>query len=204
MNIPSLYGSRSFYDTTSALNGIPFANPATCGVMGTMRDQTLGANLRSCGLGANLRSCGLGAYPDYGNIGYANRIYSVGSWDAIFDAAKQGLGNVIDRFADPLNQLVDALVGQGQRKLLESQGYVFLEPVEVTYKGALTQGMKVKNKNGQFEVLLKNGSLIPFTTDIAAVTRKVDLKTGLTTGQTAGIAIAVAAVALIFILSRRR
>jgi len=195
MNIPSLYGSRAFYDTTSALNGIPFANPTTCGVMGTMRDQSLGANLASCGLGA---------YPDYGNIGYANRIYSVGSWDAIFDAAKQGLGNVIDRFADPLNQLVDALVGQGQRKLLESQGYVFLEPVEVTYKGALTQGMKVKNKNGQFEVLLKNGSLIPFTSDIAAVTRKVDIKTGLTTGQTAGIAIAVAAVALVFILSRRR
>jgi len=81
---------------------------------------------------------------------------------------------------------------------------VFLDPVEVTYKGALTQGMKVKNKNGQFEVLLKNGSLIPFTSDIAAVTRKVDLKTGLTTGQTAGIAIAVAAVALVFILSRRR
>ena len=195
MNIPSLYGSRAFYDTTSALNGIPFANPTTCGVMGTMRDQSLGANLASCGLGA---------YPDYGNIGYANRIYSVGSWDAIFDAAKQGLGNVIDRFADPLNQLVDALVGQGQRKLLESQGYVFLEPVEVTYQGALTQGMKVKNKNGQFEVLLKNGSLIPFTSDIAAVTRKVDIKTGLTTGQTAGIAIAVAAVALVFILSRRR
>ena len=195
MNIPSLYGSRAFYDTTSALNGIPFANPSTCGVMGTMRDQSLGSNLASCGLGA---------YPDYGNIGYANRIYSVGSWDAIFDAAKQGLGNVIDRFADPLNQLVDALVGQGQRKLLESQGYVFLEPVEVTYKGALTQGMKVKNKNGQFEVLLKNGSLIPFTSDIAAVTRKVDIKTGLTTGQTAGIAIAVAAVALVFILSRRR
>lgn len=195
MNIPSLYGSRAFYDTTSALNGIPFANPTTCGVMGTMRDQSLGANLASCGLGA---------YPDYGNIGYANRIYSVGSWDAIFDAAKQGLGNVIDRFADPLNQLVDALVGQGQRKLLESQGYVFLEPVEVTYKGALTQGMKVKNKNGQFEVLLKNGSLIPFTSDIAAVTRKVDIKTGLTTGQTAGIAIAVAALALVFILSRRR
>lgn len=195
MNIPSLYGSRAFYDTTSALNGVPFANPSTCGVMGTMRDQSLGSNLASCGLGA---------YPDYGNIGYANRIYSVGSWDAIFDAAKQGLGNVIDRFADPLNQLVDALVGQGQRKLLESQGYVFLEPVEVTYKGALTQGMKVKNKNGQFEVLLKNGSLIPFTSDIAAVTRKVDIKTGLTTGQTAGIAIAVAAVALVFILSRRR
>jgi hypothetical protein len=195
MNIPSLYSSRAFYDTTSALNGIPFANPSTCGVMGTMRDQSLGANLASCGLGA---------YPDYGNIGYANRIYSVGGWEEIWDAAKQGLGNVIDRFADPLNQVVDALVGQGQRKLLESQGYVFLEPVEVTYKGALTQGMKVKNKNGQFEVLLKNGSLIPFTSDIAAVTRKVDLKTGLTTGQTAGIAIAVAAVALIFILSRRR
>jgi hypothetical protein len=195
MNIPSLYSSRAFYDTTSALNGIPFANPSTCGVMGTMRDQSLGANLASCGLGA---------YPDYGNIGYANRIYSVGGWEDLWDAAKQGLGNVIDRLADPLNQVVDALVGQGQRKLLESQGYVFLEPVEVTYKGALTQGMKVKNKNGQFEVLLKNGSLIPFTSDIAAVTRRVDLKTGLTTGQTAGIAIAVAAVALVIILSRRR
>jgi len=104
MNIPSLYGSRAFYDTTSALNGVPFANPSTCGVMGTMRDQTLGANLRSCGFGA---------YPDYGNIGYANRIYSVGGWEEIWDAAKQGLGNVIDRFADPLNQVVDALVGQG-------------------------------------------------------------------------------------------
>jgi len=174
-------------------------------VMGTMRDNTLGANLASCGLGANLASCGLGAYPDYGNIGYANRIYSVGSWDAIWDAAKQGLGNVIDRFAEPLNQVVDALVGQGQRKLLEKQGYVFLEPVEVTYQGALTQGMKVKNKNGQFEVLLKNGTLIPFTSSIAAVTRSVDLKTGLTTGQTVGIAaIAVAAVVLVVVLSRRR
>jgi LPXTG-motif cell wall-anchored protein len=52
---------------------------------------------------------------------------------------------------------------------------------------------------------LKDGNEVPFTTSVAAQTKTVDIKTGLTTGQTAGIAVGVVALAaLFFFMSKRR
>lgn len=190
MNIPSLYGDRAFYDTTSALNGIPFANPRTCGVMGTVRDNTLGANLASCGLGA---------YPDYGNIGYANRIYSTGDW---FDKV---LETVKDVAAPTAANLLDTLLQKGFTAARKAMGYTMLEVIQISQGGRTVFGQKAKKPDGTFVVILADGSEIPFTSDVAAASKTVNPTTGLTTGQTIGIAaIAVAAVVLVVVLSRRR
>ena len=81
-----------------------------------------------------------------------------------------------------------------------------LGPVTVMINGIETSGIKASKKDGSFVILLKDGSEIPFTSAIAAQTRTVDLKTGLTTGQTAGIAVAAVAVIglLFFFMSKRR
>lgn len=180
MNIPSLYGSRSFYDTTSALNGVPFANPRTCGVMGTLKG-----------------SC-LGAYPDYGNIGYANRIYSTGGW---FDDL---LGTTRDVLAPTAANLLDTLLQKGFTAARKAAGYTMLEVVQIQQSGRTVFGQKAKKPDGTFVVILADGSEIPYTADVAAVSRTVSPTTGLTTGQTAGIAVAVAAAAIFFFMSRRR
>ena len=184
MIVPSLYANKAFYDSTSALSGNPFSNNSTCGVSGTMRD------------------CGLAAFPG-GNIGYANRIEGVNGWLDIFSEAA---GNLIDRAAPILNQAFDAFLGQGKVKVLEAAGYKMLGPVTVMINGIETSGIKASKKDGSFVILLKDGSEIPFTSAIAAQTRTVDLKTGLTTGQTAGIAVAAVAVIglLFFFMSKRR
>jgi len=183
MTVPSLYGNKAFYDSTSALSGNPFTSNRTCGVSSTLRD------------------CGLAAFPG-GNIGYANRVEGTG--DAL-DLLSQAAGNVIDRLAPVLNRAVDALLGQGQTKLLESLGYKMLGPVTTVINGVETQGVKAQKKDGSFVILLKDGVEVPFTTAVAAQTRIVDLKTGLTTAQTTGIAVgAVALVALFFFMSKRR
>lgn len=184
MIVPSLYSNKAFYDSTSALNGNPFANPRTCGMSGTMRD------------------CGLAAFPG-GNIGYANRIEGVNGW---LDVLSELAGNVIDRAAPILNQAFDAFLGQGKVKVLEAAGYKMLGPVTVMINGIETSGIKASKKDGSFVILLKDGSEIPFTSSVAAQTRTVDLKTGLTTGQTAGIAVAAVAVIglLFFFMSKRR
>jgi len=183
MTVPSLYSSKAFYDSTSALSGNPFSNNSTCGVSST------------------LRGCGLAAFPG-GNIGYANRIEGTGDW---LDVLSQAAGNIIDRAAPILNQAVDALLGQGQTKLLEAAGYKMLGPVTTVINGVETQGVKAQKKDGSFVIILKGGNEVPFTSAVAAQTRIVDLKTGLTTAQTTGIAVgAVALVALFFFMSKRR
>lgn len=191
MNIPSLYGSRAFYDSTSALNA--FCSPCTRGVSST---------LRSCDLGSNLASAGLGANPAFGNIGYANRISGTGDWTEWLGNA---VGNVIDRAAPILNQAFEAFLGQGKMAVLKAAGYTFLGPVTTVINGVETPGIKAQKKDGSFVIVLKDGNEVPFTSQVAAQTKVVDVKTGLTTGQTAGIAVAaVAAVALLFFLSKRR
>jgi len=183
MNVPSLYGNKAFYDSTSALSGNPFCSNSTCGMSGTLKD------------------CGLAAFPG-GNIGYANRIEGTGDW---LDVLSQTAGNLIDRAAPVLNQAFDALLGQGQTKILEAAGYKMLGPVTTIVNGVEEPGIKAQKKDGSFIILLKGFREIPFTSAVAAQTRTVDLKTGLTTGQTAGIAVAVVAVvALLFFMSKRR
>jgi hypothetical protein len=192
MTVPSLYSARAFYDSTSALNGNPFYNPRTCGVFGTMRGSSLGSNLSTCGLGA---------FPG-GNIGYANRIEGTGDWTEWLGNA---VGNVIDRAAPILNQAFDAFLGQGKVKLLEAAGYKMLGPVTTVINGVETPGIKAQKADSSFVIVLKDGSEVPFTSVVAAQTKNVDVKTGLTTGQTAGIAVvAVAAIAIFYFMSKRR
>jgi LPXTG-motif cell wall-anchored protein len=53
--------------------------------------------------------------------------------------------------------------------------------------------------------MLADGTEIPYTSDVAKQTLVVDPKTGFTTGQTAGIAVAaIAAVALLYFITKRR
>jgi LPXTG-motif cell wall-anchored protein len=184
MIVPSLYANKAFYDSTSALSGNPFSNNSTCGVSGTLKD------------------CGLAAFPG-GNIGYANRIEGVNGW---FDIFSEFAGNVIDRAAPVLNQAFDALLGQGQTKVLEAAGYKMLGPVTTIVNGVEEAGIKAQKKDGSFIILLKGFREVPFTSAVAAQTRTVDPKTGLTTGQTLGIGVGVvAAVALLFFfMSKRR
>ena len=192
MNVPNLYSSSAFYDTTSALSANPFVNPRTCGMSGTMRG--------SC-LASNLSTCGLGDFPG-GNIGYANRIEGTNDW---VDVLSQAAGNLIDRAAPVLNQAFDALLGQGQTKLLEASGYKMLGPVTTIVNGVEEAGIKAQKKDGSFIILLKGFREVPFTSAVAAQTRTVDSTTGLTTGQTAGIAVGVIALAaLFFFMSKRR
>ena len=193
MNVPNLYSSAAFYDTTSALSANPFVNPRTCGMSGTMRG--------SC-LASNLSTCGLGDFPG-GNIGYANRIEGVNGWLDIFSELT---GNLIDRAAPVLNQAFDALLGQGQTKVLEAAGYKMLGPVTTIVNGVEEAGIKAQKKDGSFIILLKGFREVPFTSAVAAQTRTVDPKTGLTTGQTASIAVAAVAVIglLFFFMSKRR
>jgi hypothetical protein len=184
MIVPSLYANKAFYDSTSALSGNPFTSNSTCGVSGTLKD------------------CGLAAFPG-GNIGYANRIEGTSGW---LDVLSELAGNVIDRASPIFNQAFDAFLGQGKVKVLEAAGYKMLGPVTVMINGIETSGIKASKKDGSFVILLKDGSEIPFTSAVAAQTRTVDLKTGLTTGQTAGIAVAAVAVIglLFFFMSKRR
>ena len=184
MIVPSLYANKAFYDSTSALSGNPFSDNSTCGMSGTLKD------------------CGLAAFPG-GNIGYANRIEGVNGW---FDIFSEFAGNVIDRAAPVLNQAFDALLGQGQTKVLEAAGYKMLGPVTTIVNGVEEAGIKAQKKDGSFIILLKGFREVPFTSAVATQTRTVDPKTGLTTGQTLGIGVGVvAAVALLFFfMSKRR
>lgn len=192
MNVPNLYTSRAFYDSTSALSGNPFVNPRTCGVSGTLRG--------SC-LSSNLSTCGLGEFPG-GNIGYANRLEGVSGWT---DWVSEAIGNVITNVTPTVQQAFESFLGTGKQKLLEASGYKMLGPVMITRNGVETPGIKAQKKDGSFVVILKDGSEVPFTSTVAAQTRVVDPTTGLTTGQTAGIAVGVVALAaLFFFMSKRR
>lgn len=181
MNIPSLYGSRAFYDSTSALNGIPFANPRTCGVMGTLKG-----------------SC-LAGFPTAGNLGYANRLETMDGW---FDDL---LGTTRDVLAPTAANLLDTLLQKGFTAARKAAGYTMLEVVQIQQGNQIVYGQKAKKPNGTFVVILADGSEVPFTGEIAAASRTVNPTTGLTTGQTAGLAVgAVALVALFLFMSKRR
>jgi hypothetical protein len=189
MNVSNLYTSKAFYDSTSALGGNPFVNPRTCGVSGTLRGSCLAS------------TCGLGDFPG-GNIGYANRIEGTAGWT---DWVSEAIGNVISNVTPTIQQAFDAFLGTGKQKLLEAAGYKMLGPVMINRNGVETPGIKAQKKDGSFVVILKDGSEVPFTSAVAAQTKTVDITTGLTTGQTAGLALgAVALVALFYFMSKRR
>ena len=181
MTVPSLYSAKAFYDSTSALNGNPFVNNSTCGVSST------------------LRCCGLGDYPQYGNIGYANRIEATGNWFTDI------LGTVRDVVAPTAANLLDTLAQKGFTAARKAAGYTLMEVVQIQQGGQTVFGQKAKKPNGSFVVILADGSEIPYTTEVAAASKSVSPITGLSTGQTAGIAVAaVAALALLFFMSKRR
>ena len=183
MTVPSLYSAKAFYDSTSALSGNPFVNNSTCGVSSTLRD------------------CGLAAFPG-GNIGYANRIEGTGDF---FDDLKSVGKNILGFVAPSVGSAVEQLIGQARKLGLEKAGYKFLEVVQISYQGKPTAGTKVKKPDGSFVVMLADGTEIPYTSDVAKQVLTVDPKTGFTTGQTAGIAVAaIAAVALLYFISKRR
>lgn len=188
MNVPNLYSSKAFYDSTSALNGNPFVNPYTCGVSGTMRGCTLSAN------------------PAFGNIGYANRIEGVnGFWDALTGGAKDVATNILGFIAPTVGSAVEQLIGQGRKLGLEKLGYQFLEVVQVPYQGKTVPGTKVKKPDGSFVVMLSDGTEIPYTSDVAKSVQTVNPQTGLPAGAAAGLAVgAVALVALFLFMSKRR
>jgi len=181
MTVPSLYANKSFYDSTSALSGNPFTSNSTCGVCGTLKD------------------CGLGAFPG-GNIGYANRIEATSGW---FDDI---LGTVRDVVAPTAANLIDTLAQKGFTAARKASGYTLMEVVQIRQGNQTVFGQKAKKPNGTFVVILPDGSEVPFTSEIAAASRAVDPRTGLSTGQTAGIAVAAVAVIglLFFFMSKRR
>ena len=196
MNVPNLYASKAFYDSTSALNGNPFVNPRTCGVSGTLRG--------SC-LASNLSTCGLGAFPG-GNIGYSNRIE--GTSDFLSDlatGAKNVATNVLGFIAPTVGSAVEQLIGSARKTGLEKLGYTFLEVVQIPYQGKTVPGTKVKKPDGTFVVMLSDGTEIPYTSDLARSTQTVNPQTGLPAGAAAGLAVGVVALAaLFFFMSKRR
>lgn len=193
MNLPNLYTTRAFYDSTSALNANPFVNPRTCGVSGTLRGSCLGATL------------GMNAFPG-GNIGYANRIEGVnGFFDTLLGGAKDVATNVLGFIAPTVGSAVEQLLGTARKAGLEKIGYQFLEVVQIPYQGKVVPGTKVKKPDGTFVVMLSDGTEIPFTTDVARNVQTVNPQTGLPAGAAAGLAVgAVALAALFFFMSKRR
>jgi hypothetical protein len=180
MTVPSLYSAKAFYDSTSALSGNPFCNNSTCGVSGTLRD------------------CGLAAFPG-GNIGYANRIEATGNWFTDI------LGTVRDIVTPTAANLLDTLAQKGFTAARKAAGYTMLEVVQIQQGGQTVFGQKAKKPNGNFVVILADGSEVPFTSEVASASKTVNPATGLSTGQTAGIAVAaIAAVALLYFISKRR
>ena len=187
MNVPNLYSSKAFYDSTSALNGNPFVNPRTCGVAGTLRG-----------------SC-LAAFPG-GNIGYANRIEGVdGIIDTLVGGAKDVATNVLGFIAPTVGSAVEQLIGSARKTGLEKIGYQFMEVVQIPYQGKMVPGTKVRKPDNTFVVMLSDGTEIPFTADVARTTQTVNPQTGLPAGAAAGLAVgAVALVALFLFMSKRR
>jgi hypothetical protein len=180
MNVPNLYTSKAFYDSTSALNGNPFVNPRTCGMSGTLRG-----------------SC-LAAFPG-GNIGYANRIEGTGNW---FDDV---VSTVKDLVIPTASNLLDTLAQKGFTAARKAAGYTMLEVVQIQQGTQTVFGQKAKKPNGTFVIILADGSEIPYTPEVASISKSVNSITGLTTGQTAGIAVGVVALAaLFFFMSKRR
>jgi LPXTG-motif cell wall-anchored protein len=196
MNVPNLYASKAFYDSTSALNGNPFVNPRTCGVSGTLRG--------SC-LASNLTTCGLGEFPG-GNIGYANRIEGVnGIIDDLIGGAKDVGRNVLGFIAPTVGAAVETLLGKAMKSTREAVGYKFLEVVQVNRNGVLTAGTKAQKPDGSFVIVFADGTEIPFTSDVARQTQAINPQTGLPAGAAAGLAVgAVALVALFYFMSKRR
>ena len=115
------------------------------------------------------------------------------------------LRGVIGNVTPTIQQAFDSFLGIGKQKLLEASGYKMLGAVMINRNGVETPGIKAQKRDGSFIVILKDGSEVPFTSAVAAQTRTVDSVTGLTTGQTAGIAVGVIALAaLFFFMSKRR
>lgn len=196
MNVPSLYASKAFYDSTSALNGNPFVNPRTCGMSGTLRG--------SC-LASNLTTCGLGEFPG-GNIGYANRIEGTGDFFSDLATGAKNVGqNVLGFIAPTVGAAAEALLGSAMKKAREAVGYKFLEVVQVPYQGKQVSGTKAQRPDKSFVVVLPDGTELPFTSDLAKQTQTINPQTGIPMAAAAGVTVGIIALAALFyFMSKRR
>lgn len=138
----------------------------------------------------------LSGNPMYGNIGYANRVSGVGDF---WGSVGEGIGNLMRLTGVDL--WAQNLLGDARRRLLQSQGYEFLNAVEVSGR----QGVRVKAPDGTFKVIFSDGSMVPYTAQVQAASRPVDPDTGATSRTAMGVA-AIAGIGLLayLLLSKRR
>lgn len=125
------------------------------------------------------------------------RIDGVGDWQSdMVDLANQwGVGTYLR-----------GVMNETRMSLLRSQGWTFLEAVTITYNGQQVSGVKAKDQAGNFYVFVAGVTdPIPFTPAVAATAVTVNPTTGLPMSTLAigGVALAVGAIALYFILRRK-
>ena len=135
-----------------------------------------------------------------GGIGYANRIEGTGS---ALDDLFFGIGQVARGVG--LNTYLQTLIGAERERLLTSQGWRFLEAVEINQNGTRVQGVKVQRPDGTFGVMLANGDVIPWTTTVQSNTTTINPDTGLSTQTLAmgAAGLVVGGILLYFLLKKK-
>ena len=135
-----------------------------------------------------------------GGIGYANRIEGTGS---ALDDLFFGIGRITN--AVGLNTYLQTLIGSERQRLLASQGWKFLEAVEINQNGTRVQGVKVQRPDGTFGVMLANGDVVPWTTTVQSNTTTINPDTGLSTQTLAmgAAGLVVGGILLYFLLKKK-
>jgi len=122
-----------------------------------------------------------------------------------------GVGDLLSDALDIANNFglgtyLRGVMTDARMSLLRNQGWTFLEAVTITYNGQQVSGVKAKDRAGNFYVFVAGVTdPIPFTPAVAATTVTVNPTTGLPMSTLAigGVALAVGAIALYFILRRK-
>lgn len=122
-----------------------------------------------------------------------------------------GVGDILSDVVDLANQwgagtYLRGVMNETRMNLLRSQGWTFLEAVTITYNGQQVSGVKAKDQAGNFYVFVAGvNDPIPFTPAVAATAVTVNPTTGMPMSTLAigGVALAVGAIALYFILRRK-
>lgn len=207
MNFNNLYATKPFYTATSALSGNPFCNPRTRGVSSTLESLGVSSRARAlsaatCGMGANLKTCGLGA-----NIGYANRIQGVGDGlDFLQDLYDTVVKPNLDKVSDVFESLTEAFLGRARFEALKALGYKFTKTVSLIYQGQNVSAVIATRPDGRVVAILKDGTEIDYTSDLAQTARTFNPATGKFNPTTVALIVGgVALVAvLLIVMSRRR
>lgn len=135
-----------------------------------------------------------------GGIGYANRIEGTGS---ALDDLFYGVGAAAR--AAGLDTYLATLIGNQRQQLLASQGWRFLEAVEINQNGTRVQGVKVQRPDGTFGVMLADGTVVAWTTTVQGNTTTINPLTGLSTQTLAlGAAGIVAGGILLYFLLKKK